>query len=145
MKGGGIVLPPLPEPQTFNAENKSEVDLVKVPRLRSKPSQERHDSEDRHPSLGYEYPDTSLAHTGAVSQGEDDDLSEGECEAQMRKLRRSLSIERRFDKAAEEERPRLLRHDQGKSEPVDAEVERARTKEERQGWSFTAAADAWEG
>lgn len=127
----------MPLPQAYAPEGSPNIDLVKVPRLRH----------NLLPDLSLPGEGDKFHHlTGNESEEAQSDLSEGECEAQMRKLRRSLSIERRFDKAAEEERPRLVRHSEGnQDDSVDFEREKARLMEGRQGWSFTAAADAWDG
>lgn len=157
-------LPPLPQPLPPSREiypeerdtNGSE--LLKVPRLRSKPSDDAY-TDNTLTGAAYGYQDHS---DSAGKNKEEEDLSEGECEAQMRKLRRSLSIERRFEKAAEEERPRLLRHAaaaadaDGRTDPgagrdernnlslQELEWEKEKMRELNKGWSFTSAVDAWE-
>jgi len=129
-----------------------DTNLVKVPRLTSK----RHRSPGSsllvsdHPYL---YSDTheKTNINNDDAEGSEDDLSEGECEAQMRQIRRSLSIERRFEKAEEEERPRLLRSADSKdtmiNDGTDGEAERNNMfnpeMRRKEGWSFTASEDAW--
>lgn len=164
-------LPPLPDPQPGLQSRQDEYldphqgsTLVKVPRLSKRQRAEGGNSSER------AWNDSNVSNEGDGdksfdAEGSEDDLSEGECEAQMRKIRRSLSIERRFEQAAEEERPRLLRNGRNNgsgngsgsgpgssgmlNDPkmeVDAQQDdimfsaAARRKD---GWSFTATADAW--
>lgn len=151
-----VPLPPLPLPSSSLAQimnDDHEIDLVQVPRL------------TKRPRMDYlSYPDVNQAIIDNVE--EEDDLSEGECEAHMRQIRRSLSLERRFEKVAEEERPRLLKRDEGENTNTsnalaeqdninqhhahnnysgrNGEAFAGINELRRDGFSFTATADAWD-
>jgi hypothetical protein len=125
--------------------------LVPVPRLSSQAAKAQ-----RIHQTGKDDCENEQQHNNG-DNSEEDDISEGECEAQMRHIRRSLSIERRFEQLEEEQRPRLLlRPDSDTSNaqsgqkynavPQDAirEAEMSEWTPRRPGWSYTAAADAWD-
>lgn len=165
-------------------QSRNVTELVPVPQKKSRIKRARYDDVNNEASGPYQTElQNGMSMNGqgdAMGEDEDgdgegegdneEDISDGECENRLRHIRRSLSIERRFDKAAELERPRLVRHRNNDNnnnssnvdgdpapavyppEPEGAEMQAAdlaRATQEHtarfrdSGWSFSAADDAW--